>query len=125
MKKINIIYWISTGLFSAFMLFSAIPDILFVPEAKEIFKQLGYPMYLIPFIGIAKLLGAITILVPGFTRLKEWAYAGLVFDLIGATYSTICIDTPIQDWIFMIIPFSVVTVSYIFYHKKRKAVSIN
>src|SRR5882762_1506351 len=92
MKKTKILYWIITGLFSAFMLFSAIPDIMVVPDAITFMNHLGYPIYIIPFLGVAKLLGVIAILIPGFPRIKEWAYAGLFFDLIGATYSVIATD---------------------------------
>jgi DoxX-like protein len=71
MKKIKIIYWIITGLFAAFMLFTAIPDIIMDPEAIKFMTALGYPLYFIPFIGVAKVLGAIAILIPGFPRIKE------------------------------------------------------
>ncbi|MEO6148646.1 MAG: DoxX family protein, partial [Mucilaginibacter sp.] len=87
MKKINIIYWIFTGLLAALMLSSAIPNIISSEDTLKFFKILGYPAYLSPFLGIAKLLGVIAILIPGFSRIKEWAYAGLAFDLAGATYS--------------------------------------
>src|SRR5215218_3591544 len=103
MKKTNILYWIFTSLFGAMMLFSAIPDVFSDPIAvKGMHEGLGYPLYFIPFIGVAKVLGAIAILTQRFPRLKEWAYAGLFFDLIGATYSIISIGKP--DWIFMILP---------------------
>ncbi len=83
-KRLNISYWIFTGLFAGFMIFSAIPDLMVTSQAVDIVStQLGYPKYIISFLGVAKLLGAIAILVPGYPRLKEWAYAGLVFDLIG------------------------------------------
>ena len=49
--------------------------------------ELGYPMYFFAILGVWKILGAITILVPGFPRLKEWAYAGIFFDLTGAAVS--------------------------------------
>ena len=49
--------------------------------------ELGYPMYFFAILGVWKVLGAITILVPGFPRLKEWAYAGIFFDLTGAAAS--------------------------------------
>lgn len=77
MKKRNIAYWVVTALFSAFMIFSAVPDIMMVPDAMKFIGHLGYPDYFIPFIGVAKLLGSIAILIPGFPRIKEWAYAGL------------------------------------------------
>src|SRR4051812_4888129 len=88
MKKIKILYWTFTVLFAAAMIFSAIPDVQNTPEVIAFMTtKLGYPMYFAPFIGVAKLLGSIAILVPGFARVKEWAYAGLLFDLVGATYS--------------------------------------
>jgi hypothetical protein len=120
MKKINILYWIFTGLFAAFMMFSAIPDILLNPEAVAfITNKLGYPPYFLPFIGVAKALGAIAIVVPGFPRIKEWAYAGLFFDLVGATYSNICVDGFQPGIAFMILPFTFLFLSYSFYHKKE------
>jgi hypothetical protein len=91
----KIAYYIVTGLMAAFMAFSAIPDVLMIKDALDIFHQLGYPSYLLPFIGVAKLLGVIGVLQPFFSRLREWAYAGLVIDVVGAFYSHISIgDTP-------------------------------
>jgi hypothetical protein len=58
------------------MLLSAIPDLLRVPGALSIFRHLGYPPYLLPFLGTAKTLGVVAILVPGRPRFKEWAFAG-------------------------------------------------
>ncbi|HLA94989.1 MAG TPA: DoxX family protein, partial [Pyrinomonadaceae bacterium] len=87
------------------------------PEAIEFFKHLGYPAYLLPFLGVAKILGAITILVPKFPRLKEWAYAGLVFDLIGAFYSHVSVGDPASVWVFSLIGLALVSGSYILYRK--------
>ena len=113
MKKTNIVYWTATGLFGAFMLFSAIPDIMIVPEAVDMVNgQLGYPTYIIPFLGVAKTLGVIAILVPGFPRIKEWAYAGLFFDLIGAAYSGIATFGPRPDMLFMVLPLGALFLSY-------------
>src|SRR5690606_24088363 len=121
MKKTNIIYWTVTGLFGAFMLFSAIPDIIVVPEAVDmVSSQLGYPKYIIPFLGVAKTLGVIAILVPGFPRIKEWAYAGLFFDLIGASYSAIATWGPRLDIVFMLPPIVALFLSYAYYHKRQK-----
>ena len=118
MKKTNIFYWVFNGLFAALMLFSAIPDSISDPKAVEgMHVGLGYPLYFIPFIGVAKLLGVIAILVPGFPRLKEWAYAGLFFDLIGATYSMLAIGMP---GLFMALPLALAVTAYVFYQKKRK-----
>lgn len=120
MKKTKIIYWIFTGLFAFFMLGSAIPDALVMPVAVGGFKEMGYPVYLIPFLGVAKILGVIAILIPGYPRIKEWAYAGLTFDLIGATYSIINSGKSIGNWAPMFIILFVAAGSYIYYHKKLK-----
>lgn len=121
MKKINIAYWVITILFAAFMLFSAVPDIMVTKEANEFMTMLGYPAYFTRFIGIAKVLGVIAILVPGYPRIKEWAYAGLFFDLVGATYSVMAIGTQGAGWLFMILPLSFLFASYILYHKRLRA----
>lgn len=123
MKKTKTLYWIFTGLLAALMLMSSIPDIISTPEAVAmVTNHLGYPAYFIPFIGIAKLLGVIAILIPGFPRIKEWAYAGFVFDLTGAIYSSIAVGDPASQWSPIFIGFIVIFCSYFFYHKRMKAV---
>jgi hypothetical protein len=120
MKTTNIVYWTSTILFGAFMLFSAIPDILMLPDASAFITNLGYPAYIVPFLGYAKTLGVIAILVPGFPRLKEWAYAGLFFDLLGAAYSGIALGGFQPQMLVMVIIFGVQFLSYFSYHKREK-----
>src|ERR1044072_1258038 len=115
MKKTKIYYWIFTGLLSALMLFSAIPDILCIPDAVVmVSNHLGYPVYFIPFIGVAKLLGAIALVVPGFPRIKEWAYAGFVYDLVGAMYSSFSVGDPVSMWLPMSIGLILIGLSYYF-----------
>jgi hypothetical protein len=118
MKKTNILYWTFTGLFSVVMLSSAIPNVLVTEEWKTLMTNLGYPVYLIPFLGVAKLLGLVVLLVPGFPRLKEWAYAGFFFDLMGATYSVIMKEGPQIPHIFMLVFFALLALSYIYYHQR-------
>ena len=120
MKRTKIIYWIITILFGAFMAFSAIPDILQKPDAVAFITKMGYPLYFVTFIGIAKLLGVIAILIPGFPRIKEWAYAGLVFDLVAATYSFIALKYPVSGWALMLIFIAFAFISYFLYHKVQK-----
>ena len=122
MKKLNVLHWIFTSLFAAMMLMSAIPDIFMDPVAIQgMHDGLGYPTYFIPFIGVAKLLGSIAILIPGFHRIKEWAFAGLFFDLIGATFSIIAAGGTIAQYGFMFIPLALGTLAYVFYHKRKAA----
>jgi hypothetical protein len=123
MKKTKITYWIITSLFAAFMLFTAIPDVLQTPEAMSFITGLGYPAYFVAFIGFAKVLGVIAILIPGYPRIKEWAYAGLTFDLVGATYSIMATSEPTLGWLGMAPPLLFLAASYILYHKVRKTKS--
>lgn len=106
------LYWSVTGLMAAFMLLASVPDLLKLPEAVGIFMHLGYPTYLLLFLGTAKVLGVVAVLVPSFPRLKEWAYAGLVFDLLGALYSHLRVGDPASTWVFPVIGLLLVVGSY-------------
>jgi uncharacterized membrane protein YphA (DoxX/SURF4 family) len=114
MKKTNVFYWIATSLLAALMGVSAVPDLLRMPEAEALFRHLGYPAYLLPFLGVAKLLGVVAILIPGFPRLREWAYAGFAFDLAGAMYSGIAVGDPVSAWLPIVIGFALIAASYQF-----------
>jgi hypothetical protein len=117
MKNVKGPYWIVTGLMAAFMLMASIPDILKLPQAVEIFTHLGYPTYLLPFLGTAKTLAVVAVLVPRFRQLKEWAYAGLVFDLIGALYSHLSVGDPPSVLMMPTIGLVLVVGSYVFYRR--------
>lgn len=90
--------WAVTGLMAALMVLSAVPDVLRVPGAMIVFRHLGYPPYLLLFLGTAKILGVTAVLAPGLPRLKEWAFAGLTFDLTGALYSHLSVGDPASVW---------------------------
>jgi DoxX-like protein len=117
-KHSKTLYWIVTGLMAAFMLLASIPDLLRTPQAVAIFGHLGYPMYLLPFLGTAKTLGVVVVLLPGFRRLKEWAFAGLVFDLIGALYSHLSVGDPLSGWMPAVIGLILVGGSYLSYRRQ-------
>jgi hypothetical protein len=123
-KTTNVLYWVFTILFALLMLFSAYGSILVNEDAiKLIHDQLGYPVYFIAFSGWAKLIGSIVILIPGLKTIKEWAYAGLFFDLLAAVYSGIAvakgnIDPAMLGMLIWILPG---ILSYIFWKKKLKA----
>lgn len=80
----KIAYWSSTGVLALLSLFAAFAYLSGSPQAVQGFAHVGYPQQLRIILGIAKLLGAITLVIPGFTRLKEWAYAGFTFAWISA-----------------------------------------
>lgn len=120
-KSTNITYWISTIIFSGLMIFSAMDGIQ--PSERGIqflHDMLGYPIYFIQFISIAKVLGSVVILIPGLGRsVKEWAYAGLFFDLAGAIYSNVSIAGKFDVMMLTLLPWIVSGIlSYIFWHKK-------
>lgn len=119
-KRNNILFWVFTILFCAFMMMSTIPNILSAPEWVEVFKMLGYPLYMLPFIGVAKLLGVIALLIPGFPRLKEWAYAGMFFDLTGAVYSGLMTGGFNPQMLIMLVPFVLGGLSYVYHHKRLR-----
>lgn len=88
MKTNQILYWVFTFLFAGFMGFSSMGGVEPSAQAVDlIHKQLGFPIYFIQFISVAKIIGALVLLIPGFPKIKEWVYAGMCFDLVGAFYS--------------------------------------
>ncbi|HWD86867.1 MAG TPA: DoxX family protein [Mucilaginibacter sp.] len=120
MKATKIIYWISTILVIAMMLYSAYGTFfIHNPEGEQMMKAIQIPMYLMKMLAIGKILGAIVILIPGFPRLKEWAYAGYFFDLAGATFCFIASGFPVSAWTPMVVFVVLVLVSYFTYHKLR------
>ena len=82
-----ITYWVATALLSIGMLGSGIAQLMRGKEMVDILTHLGYPLYLMSILGTWKILGVIVILLPGFKLVKEWAYAGLFFVMMGALVS--------------------------------------
>ncbi|TGK52760.1 DoxX family protein [Leptospira bouyouniensis] len=118
MKRVNLYYWIATGLVVFFLLPGSVMNIMQTEDWLEVFKQLGYPAYLLPFLGVAKISACIAIVLPNLRRLKEWAYAGLVFDIVGAIYSALMAGPFDPRLSFMILPLSAIFASYFLWHKK-------
>ena len=82
-----IAYWVTTALVVFELALGGVWDILRVPQVRGLIERLGYPSYFLVILGIWKLLGAVALAIPRFPRLKEWAYAGVLFDLTGAVAS--------------------------------------
>ena len=94
MKAKTMLYWASTSLIALETFLGGIVDltrgrtgVVSGPHVTQVVTSLGYPVYILAIIGIFKIPGAVTIVVPGFHRLKEWAYAGIIFELSGAVAS--------------------------------------
>jgi uncharacterized membrane protein YphA (DoxX/SURF4 family) len=80
----KIAYWVSTSLLAVLSVFAAFTYLSGSPQTVQGFAHVGYPQQLRIILGIAKLLGAITLVLPGLVKLKEWAYAGFTFAWISA-----------------------------------------
>jgi hypothetical protein len=85
------IYWLTTGLLGLDFLAGGVFQLARAPQAIEGFAHLGYPAYFVVLLGSWKILGAIVLLVPGLPRLKEWAYAGIFFDVSAAVVSVLAV----------------------------------
>ena len=81
----TVAYWGATGLVTIVPLLAAFAYLTTSPEAVENFRHVGYPQQLRVLLGVAKLAGAIVLLLPGLPMLKEWAYAGFTFMWIAAS----------------------------------------
>lgn len=118
MKRDRIIYWISTGLIAAGMLLSAGMYLSHQPALMQSFSTIGIPPYFVNLLGIAKLLGAVALLLPRWEPLKEWAYAGFAFTFTGAVWVHIATGTP---WFAPLLFLAVLGVSYAFRARLHKA----
>lgn len=114
MKTNKILYWTFTGIISLGFLFSSYMYLGKNPELMAGFVQLGYPAYFVTILGVAKLLGALAIVNPWFPKLKEWAYAGFTFNLIGATWTHMATQTPFVAPLFFL---AILAASYYFFNK--------
>jgi DoxX-like family len=86
-----IIYWVATAIIALESLAGGVADIMQEPGYINILSHLGYPVYFAIILGVWKVLAVVAILVPRYPRLKEWAYAGLVFQFTGAKASYIIV----------------------------------
>jgi uncharacterized membrane protein YphA (DoxX/SURF4 family) len=106
------IYWVVTVVSA---LLFAIPGgalVARVPHFAEEMGRLGYPAYFLVLLGVFKVLGAITIVAPRFPRLKEWAYAGMMFDIIGAVVSRAASGDEVPKLVLPVIIACVLTASW-------------
>lgn len=120
MKKDNIIYWISTGLFTAMMSLSA--TMYFIsPEVKANFDKLGFHDAFRIELGAAKLLGALVLILPFFKgNIKEWAYAGFGITLISAFILHLSVGDPVSIAAAPLMFLGILALSHFYYHKRGK-----
>jgi uncharacterized membrane protein YphA (DoxX/SURF4 family) len=87
MKFRHIGYWFATGALAFVFAMGGFMDATHAPPVVATMEALGYPPYVATILGVWKPLGAVALLAPRLPRLKEWAYAGIVFNLTGAAFS--------------------------------------
>jgi uncharacterized membrane protein len=97
MKNRVVAYWISTCILAFIFVSGGICYVLRVPQVVEGVMRLGFPLYFIILLGTWKILGGFAIVVPRFRTLKEWAYAGMFFDLTGAAVASAA-SSGTQSW---------------------------
>lgn len=117
MKKDKIIFWTAT---TAIFLFQGVMPALtsHTEMAREGIRQLGYPAYFGTMLAFFKIAGAIVIMFPQFPRrLREWAYAGFVFDFIAACISNSVVYGMGNEAISPLIALLILGVSYVYYYK--------
>ena len=105
-------YWFCTGLLALWLVPSGILDILRVPAVIEILHHLGYAGYVGVILGIGKLLAIAAILTPQTRLLREWAYAGITFDLMGAFISHMVARDPLRIAFIPLLVLSLAAASY-------------
>ncbi len=124
MTKTNkIIYWISTAWLALGMLSTGVVQLLKGKTGAggaDSITHLGYPVYFLTILGIWKILGVIAVLIPKFTLLKEWAYAGFFFTASGAIFSHIASGNSVNEIFPSLLLLILTVVSWYFRPADRK-----
>lgn len=124
-KRNKIIYWIATLWLALGMVSTGIVQLMRTPEEIELMNGLGYPAYFLTIIGVWKLLGTATVLIPKFPLLKEWAYAGFVFNMSGAVFSHLFAGSNPIDLFGPMLLIVLTVISWYFRPADRRLVFVN
>lgn len=127
-KKNKIIYWIATIWLALGMVATGAVQLMKGKSGQggaDMIAHLGYPAYLLTILGIWKILGVIAVLVPKFTLLKEWAYAGFFFVMTGAMFSHIALGDSIYEIFPSLLLLILILLSWYFRPADRKIISVN
>ena len=118
MKSFKIVYWVFTSLFAAMMVAGGIAYLRKAPEVMEGLKISGFPYYFMQLLGVAKILGSIMLFYSfNCKTLKEWAYSGFYFTLIGAIWVHIKIGISVLSPVIALI---ILSVTYYLWYRIRK-----
>src|SRR5712664_1094858 len=120
MKAKAVSYLICTVLIAFSFLSGGVVYLMRVPDVIEGVTHLGYPLHYVTFLGVWKVLGGVAILLPGFALLKEWAYAGMIFDLTGASVAHVAAGDDVRHIVTPIVVCVVVVASWALRPESRK-----
>lgn len=112
MKPRPIIYWIATAIIAFVFISGGAAGVARPPSVMQGMLHLGYPPYFMLILGTWKFLGGVIILLPGTKLLKEWAYAGMLFDLTGASASHAAVGDPVVHIIVPLIILIILAISW-------------
>ena len=127
-KTNKIIYWIATIWLALGMVSTGLVQLLKQKTGAggvDSITHLGYPVYFLTILGIWKILGSITVLIPKFTLLKEWAYAGFFFVMSGAIFSHLALGDPMKEIAPALLLLILTAVSWYFRPADRKIIAVN
>lgn len=123
MKIVKVAYWITTALVAVDFVASGIANLAREPMTMEAMAHFGYPTYFVLLLGVWKVLGGIVLLAPGLPRLKEWAYAGIVFDVTAAAVSIVAVGDGVLGAIVPLVFLGLTLVSWRLRPESRKLAS--
>ncbi len=116
-RRVERLGQVATVIMWVMMLFSAGINILGIAPPFTAAGGLGYPEYVPRMLGVAKLLGCATFLTSRVPRLREWAYAGFTFELLGAAVSHAVVGTGVLHVAAPLFDLGFVLVSYVAWHR--------
>ena len=123
-KRNKIIYWIATIWLSLGMLSTGTVQLFQIkgdgPGSVDSMIHLGYPVYFVTILGICKILGVVSLLIPKFPLLKEWAYAGFFFMMSGAVFTHIAASNSMSEIFPSLLLLILTLVSWYFRPGERK-----
>ncbi len=115
-KSKRTMLWVTTVVIGIAYFITGVGNVLPIAHIAQDMAHLGYPTYFLKIIGVWKILAAIVIVIPNLPRIKEWAYAGMIFDLTGAAFSRFAIGDPFVQVIVPLCIATLVTVNYMLRH---------
>lgn len=127
-KRNKIIYWIATLWLALGMTATGIGQLIKMNDGAgglSSIIRLGYPVYLLPLLGVSKILGVVAILVPKFPLVKEWAYAGFFFLITGALYSHLASGDELKEFFGPALLLLLTVLSWYFRPLDRKLILVN